>query len=447
MPEPRRIAVLDGARRLDLALPPGGTVGDALDRAGLQLDGQRVPFDDAGRPADLTRPVADLADGALLAVVDLTEPAPEQVRDRGAAAHDAPGELAPWWLMAALAVPLVVLLRDAVGARAVWAVVVLAGCALVGAVVAARRPPVDGAGRAARVAGPAALAVAAVVAALPGVPAGGAQLVVLTGCLAAGLLLVVTVVADPEARSRGALGAAAVVLLASALVWAVVLFAGWGPQVAAAVTVGAVPLALRALPSTLLDVPDGYFIDYEASMGTRWSIRGRVPADPGPVDGAGIGGQVQVATAARTSGTLVLSVLGAVSLPFAVPAEPAGGLALGARIALLICYATAMTLLARSVGVRGLHWAPRGSAAVAVVVGARLALDTLPATGAALAACAALLAGLVVAGLVVLVGRGARSLVLSRTADVAETLTIALSLPAGLLAGDLIDHLRALVAA
>ncbi|WP_159806866.1 ROK family protein [Cellulomonas citrea] len=265
--------------------------------------------------------------------------------------------------------------------------------------------------------------------------------------LAAGLLLVVTVVADPGARSRGALGAAAVVLLASALVWAVVLFVGWGPQVAAAVTVGAVPLALRALPSTLLDVPDGYFIDYEASMGTRWSIRGRVPADPGPVDGAGIGGQVQAATAARTSGTLVLSVLGAVSLPFAVPAEPAGGLVLGGRIALLICYATAMTLLARSVGVRGLHWAPRGSAAVAVVVGARLALDALPATGAALAACAALLAGLVVAGLVVLVGRGARSLVLSRTADIAETLTIALSLPAGLLAGDLIDHLRALVAA
>jgi len=448
MAESRHFAVLDGDSRVDLVAPGSMTLGEALDSAGVRRARGRLQVlgrHGAGQPAVLSAPVAALDDGALLTVVD-----PGAVI--GVRASEAPHEAGRhvaglWWGQAAagLAVVALVLTRGPV-AWPVATALVLGAAAGGGAVAAVRRTPVDGGARAARVAGPVMLGVAAVVVVTPSEPVGGVHLLVVVAALAAATLLVLAVAADSSALSRRALGVAAVVCGVVAAVWGAVLALGWDPRVGAAVVAGAVPLALRALPSVLVPVADGDTIDVERYQDTRWSVRDW----PGPglavVDARLVDRTTRGAVVARAVGTVLLSVLGAAALPFAVPDGPASGVVRGGQAGLLVCYAAAMTMLGRSAGVRHLHWVPRGSAVVAVAVGARSLLGGLSGSALALGALGALAAGLVAGALAVLVGRGARSLVLSRVGDLVEALGVALCLPAGLLAGDIVEAIRTVVA-
>ncbi|MCL2455867.1 MAG: hypothetical protein FWD18_11300 [Micrococcales bacterium] len=458
------------------------TLGDALVAVGMDLDGGRLQVVEGTymRPVDPRATASELADGSLFTVIDPSAPQQGLSRRERAAEGARARAVGPWWGQAVVGLVVVslaltgslALVDTAVVSRAL-VVVVLGVAALVGAVVAVRQasadaapvapvgdegpadvgdqegPPAGAAGdgaRAARVAGPAALGAAAVVVALPTGGPGDAHLLMVVAALAVLVLSTLAVTVDPSAHSRPALGAAAVILAVAAGVWGVALGLGWGAQVAAAILAGAVPVALRALPTFLIEVPDGYFIDYEKFQDTRWSVRGRMPVSPGKVHGDAVKDQVRGALAAQVTGTLMLSVIGAVALLFAVSGDPASLLVRIGQIALLVCFAVSMTLLGRKAGVPHLQWAPRGAAVIAVGVAVGMVIDALTGSGLLLGVVAALLVGLAAGALAVALGRGARSLVLSRVGDWVEAITIAFCLPAGLLAADMLEAVRSLIA-
>jgi hypothetical protein len=285
--------------------------------------------------------------------------------------------------------------------------------------------------------------VAAVVVAVPRDGVGSSHLVVVAAAFVVAALAALAAATGRAARSRAAFGVVAMVCGGVAVVWGLVLALGWDARTGAAVMVGAVPLALRALPGALFAVPDGWLIDIERYQDTRWSVRPPALGMLDTVDDAQVRAKVRGAAGARVAGTVLLSGLGAVALPFAVPAGPASAVVRGGQIGLLVCYAASMVLLARSAG-RHLHWVPRASAVVAVVVGVRLCAPTGPVL--TLVALGALVAGLVAVVVAVVLSRGGRSLVWSRVGDVVEGASVAFCLPAGLLAGDVVEALRTLVA-
>jgi len=335
-------------------------------------------------------------------------------------------------------------LTDDLASWRIAAAAVLGAVASVGAVVAVRRAPADGEVRAFWVMAPAIVGVGAAALAAPRGEVGGTHLLIVAAALAAAVLFALAAAADRATLSRAAFGVVAVACAGFAAVWGLVLALGWDSRTGAAVVVGAVPLGLRALPGVLFSVPDSWLVDVERYQETRWSVRDRPPAVLDRVDAAQVRAKVRGAVGARVVGTVLLSGVGAVALPFAVPAGSVSAVVRGGQIGLVVCYAAAMTLLARSAGVRHLHWVPRASAVVAVAVGVRLA--SLTGSALTLAALGSLLAGLVAVVGVVVLGRGGTSLVLSRTGDVVEAVALALCLPAGLLAGDVVDAVRTLVA-
>ncbi|MCL2091332.1 MAG: hypothetical protein FWH11_08965 [Micrococcales bacterium] len=439
----RRFAVLDGDRRVDLVASGSMVLGEVLDSAGIRRQHGQLRAVDGSVTAPGTL-VADLADGALLTVVDPS-----------AATVPAPGEpvvaarrvVGPWWALAAVGlvvVPVVTRWPGAVpGLQRVVGAAVLGVVAVVGVMAAARRCPT----RAAAAAAPAVVGVAAVVVAVPHDGVGGIHLVVVVAALvvaALAALAALAAVTEQAARSRTAFGVVAVVCGGVALLWGLVLVLGWEVRMGAAVVAGAVPLGLRALPGALFAVPDGWLVDVERYRDTRWSVRDRAPAVLDAVDAAQVRAKVRGGVAARVTGTVLLSGAGAAALLFAVPAGgPASTVVRGGQVGLLVCYGAAMALLARTAG-RHLHWVPLASAVVAVVVGVRLWGPAGPVlTGVALGA---LVAGLVAVVVAVVLSRGGRSLVWSRVGDMVEAVALAFCLPAGLLAGDVVEALRTLVA-
>ncbi|WP_309134931.1 hypothetical protein [Cellulomonas sp.] len=445
---PRRFVVLDGDRRLDLALPPTGTLADALGAAGVALDDPRLTLLVGDRAADAATPVTDVEDGTLLTVVDPgarpTETRREaRVRRLAGRGADTPA----WWALlalAALAVALDVLAPDLLGRHgSAGAAGLLALGALSTAVLAARRT--DDLPTALRVATPTVLAVAAAVTLVPDAWYGATVLDVATAAAAVGVLGVAGVALADARAWRASFGAVAGVAAGVAAVWGTTLLLGWPAQAAAALTAGAVPVALRALPAALLQIDEGYFMDYGRYLRNRWSVRGTVPADPGSVDGEQMREHVRAASAARATATVTLAAVGALALPAAVPLHPAGGLVVGGTIALVVCYLLGLLLLARTESVPALRWVVRASAVVAAVVGLRTLTATVGADTQTLVAGLLAVVGVAAAVVAVPLGRGARSLGLSRTGDVLQGMGTVLALPAALLAAGGLELVRTAV--
>ncbi len=429
----RCFAVLDGDRRFDLVASGSLALGEVLDSAGIRRQHGQLRGIDGSVAAPGTL-VADLPDGALLTVVDPSSSVAPGPRERAVVSRRVTG---PWWGLAAagLATMSVAATQGAVAWRTAGAV--LGVVAVVGLVVAVRRR------RPVAAVAPAVAGVAAVVVAVPTDGAGSTHLLVVAVAVALAALATLAAAVDPAARSRASFGVVAVVCSGTALVWGLVLALGWPAATGAALLAGLVPLGLRALPGALFTVPDSWLVDVERYRDTRWSVRDRAPAVLDTVDEALVQAKVSSAADARVAGTVLLSGAGAVALLFAVPAGPASAVERGGQIGLLACYAAAMLLLARGAG-RHLHWVLRASGVVALVVGLRLWSPAGPVLTAA--ALAAVVAGMVALAVMVGVSRGGRSLVWSRVADVVETAALALCLPAGLLAGGVVEALRTLVA-
>ncbi|OJX93842.1 MAG: hypothetical protein BGO96_10160 [Micrococcales bacterium 73-15] len=210
----------------------------------------------------------------------------------------------------------------------------------------------------------------------------------------------------------------------------------------AAVVLGALPVALRALPSWSFDVPDGVLLDPEPAQRTAMAVRVRPTVSPASVRRSTVERSVLDARSrARWSG-LVLAVCGAALVVATALREP-GDLweTLGTGL-LLLAVLTAAALLPR--GRRGgVERAALRSLAVLtlLVSGAWLLGRGVP--GVWLAGGAATLAVVAIASGVG-IGRGWRSVRWSRAADLVESLAVAWAPALGLLAGGVVAWMRLL---
>jgi hypothetical protein len=277
---------------------------------------------------------------------------------------------------------------------------------------------------------------------------GAAHLAVTAGLLAAGIVagLLAVVLAVP--RLRAGARTATVVLLVLALIWGLTLFAGAGPVAAAAISAGLVPLGLRALPSSLLDVAEGHHIDYAHFMTSRWTVRGVIPADPGPIVVPEVRAEVTESSARLLVGGVLLAAVPPLVLPVVLPGlASTDPFVFGGTIGLLASVGLALVLSARSAAHPVLRWAPRVSAALVLVEVATTVAFAGPPLLLTVAAGILLALALLAGALVVPIARGSASLVWSRLADAGEWLAVALALAAGLLAADALDLVRGMMSA
>ena len=196
--------------------------------------------------------------------------------------------------------------------------------------------------------------------------------------MAAAVLSAVLTATAASAELRAAAGTVAIMLAVLAAVWGLTLLLHWEEPAAAAISLGAVPLALRALPSTLVNLPEGYFIDYKHFIGNRWTVRGAIPESPGAIRVETVRAVVDGSSARLVAGAAVLSIVAAVFAPIALlrpwgsdPFVVTGG------IVLMVCVEVSLLLTPRHTTGLLLRWMPRAAAAVVLVVAAQLALTTL----------------------------------------------------------------------
>ncbi|WP_162819186.1 hypothetical protein [Leifsonia aquatica] len=478
MTERRRLAIVDGPRVHEIVVPAGTAIETALDGIGLRLEpGRHVLVERTGREVAIDQPAWRLDDGALLAVVDLHDRVVADRRRGAETSAAATTETVAWWILGGVGVVVTALaltggasVPDA--ARLAMAVGLAVGATVSGVTwsVRARDPrapasrtrgaTADAAQAATTAApaalGPLALAFAAGVAAIP--PAvHSLPLVVLTGFAAAAVLSAVIALVAGTEGVRDSAGTAAVVLLILGAIWALALLLGLPAQGAAAITLGAAPVALRALPTMLLDVPPGMFIDYQRYQTTRWAVRERVPEPGGPVTLAGARRIAGQSTARMRTATGLIAGAAAVAAPIALlPLQAADPLRYWGQLVLAATAGLALVLGARRSSVSLLRWVPRAAAVVVVLSAAIAAVLASGALGSgtsasgslglSVAAGALLVVGIATAAVLVAVGRGASSLSWSRFGDLIEALCVVFALPAGLVAAGVIDLMRGVMA-
>jgi hypothetical protein len=287
------------------------------------------------------------------------------------------------------------------------------------------------------------LAFAAGTTIVPLLPAATTTLAVFAGLLFAAVLAgVLRLVGRPAALSAE-FGASTTILLTTAAIWGLALLVHVDALGATAVTLGMVPVALRILLSSLVDVPPGMFVDYARFQSTRWSVRQTLPDAVTSIGAADARDLVARSTGRLIAGTFILCVAAAASAPIALASfDSPDALVTSGRIALAITTALALLLGARRSSVPFLRWMPRAAAAVIIVVAVLAATRDSGAVSMTVLAGILLGIGVIMAFAVIPAGRGAQSLFWSRFGDVFEWIAIALSLPAGLLAADAITVLR-----
>lgn len=445
--ERRRLALLTDSGRFDFALPIDDLLGDALRSGGLPVgDGRHVVLDHDGTEISPETAAIDLVDGGLYSLVDLSAGRAARVTPDGREERAHRGSA--WWLLAPIA-PIAVI--AALTGASDSAIRPIASVVLgVGALIAAFRWVIRG--RTA-LAGTFALLASVVLAFAAGaliVPPGldgSVRLAVVTGFVAAAVLSAVLTALAKSADLRAAAGTVTIFAAVLAGIWGVVLLVQWPGAAAAAICAGAVPLALRALPSTLVNLPEGYFINYRHFMAHRWTVRGAIPVSPDTIRVDVVRSVVDGSSARLVVGTAVISLVAAVFAPVAVlqpwgedPFVVVGG------IALLGCLEVSLLLTPRHTTGTLLRWMPRVAAAVVLVAWTWLIITMLDPFTLALAAAGLFFAAVVSAMIVVPVARGISSLAWSRVGDAIEWLAVALALPAALLYANVLDLLRGMMA-
>jgi len=451
-PARSRVGLRVGGRTVDVAIPAGVPLYEALRAAGVDLDDTHLALvDSVGRPVDRYSTTAEqLTDGSVLHAVTR---APSR---RAAASRDADADPATtrpassaWWLGAAGVAAVVLVattvldmtaadraltLTERTALAAVLGVVGLALAAVRG------RPGTLGSAWPTVVAGLAGAA-AGVVAVDPA-PAGSGRLMVVAGLV--GAMVPVAARWAVGRRSRDDVADLAAVLLVvlagSAAVTTLTVLLDLPPALAAAVLLGAVPLGLRALPALCVDVPDEQLVDVTLVARTVSAVRAPVVAPLGPVNERMVVRTVRRGERRRDAGTVVLSVLAPVVAPaLLLAAEP--GVRGWSALAACCLVVVALCLGPRTVRGSLLRWTPRVGGLLLLVELAVLGVGS----GATVAVTlAALLAGLVTVALSLPIGRGWRSVGLSRLADAVEGLATVLALPVALVGAGAVDAFRAL---
>jgi hypothetical protein len=454
-PERRKIVVLSGDRRTDAAVPLDDTLGVALRTLGYDLEpGRHAVLDRSGAQIDLESTGGDLNDGALFSIVDLQLVGAASAGAAPAAELPRDDKGAVWWVLGTVAVVIAALALLDAGSTGIFeglpervtGSVVLGAGAIASAVFWAMRRPRDVTSEALAMLAPLALTFAAGVVAIDPRLESSAHLAVLTGLLAAGTLALLLATVVDALRLSAAASAAAIILLGLSAIWGVTLLVGMDAASAAALSAGAVPLSMRFLPSTLVNVAEGHHIDYKHFMSSRWTVRGVIPDSPGRIDMTEVRDVVDASSARLVTGVVLLSIIAALFLPLAFTRPLAEGpFVMGGTIALVCTLALALILAARHYATPALRWVPRAAAAVVVLV-AVIGVATMFGESTVLIVAGGLLVtGIGAAAALVPIGRGARSLAWSRTADFFEWISVALSFPAALLAADALSIVRGMM--
>lgn len=447
-----RVGLRVGDRTLDVAIPSGVPLYEVLREVGVDLDDPNVAIvDSAGRRVELYSTTGDeLVDGAVLSVVTSVRAAPagraRKTRTDPATVRPASS---PWWL--GLAGVAAVVLAVTVGLDVVSggttsrpqeraglaAVVALASLAL--ALVRARPGASSAWPTVVAVLGGAA---AGAVTIDPGLPGAG-RLMVVAGLVGALVPTAVRWAVGRRNRDESADLAAVllVVLAVAAATAAVALLMGLPATFPAAVLLGAVPLGLRALPTMCIDVPDDQLIDVTLVARTVSTVRAPASEPLGAVNERMVTWTVRSAERRRDAGTIVLSLAAPVLAAVVLLGAGAGALTRWGSIGACVLVALVLGLAPRSQRGVLVHWAPRVGAVALLIELA--ALGGLAGGGTVALMTALLVAvGLGVAALSLPIGRGWRSVGLSRLADAAEGLATVLALPVALLGAGAVEAFR-----
>lgn len=256
--ERRRIVLQSEDRRIDLSLPFDETLDDALVLSGLSTADRFVTVGPGGFEVPGDTECEDLIDGGLYALIDRAALAPRAAR----AVVDAPTRAdhgARWWMLAVSGLLLVAVFAQGAGdplLRLLVALVLVVGT-LGGAIAWARRDSMAGIRGILGVLAPVVMSFAAGALLIPASLESSAHLSTASGFLAAGITTAIVAVSARARPMRAAAGTATVLLVGLAAVWGLALLLRWGPAEAAAISLGLVPLGLRALPSSLVNLPEG----------------------------------------------------------------------------------------------------------------------------------------------------------------------------------------------
>jgi len=439
--------ICDGPVRHDVAASADSALGAVLRHLGIDPSAVAL-HDRAGSVLDLARPLGDCEDGDVLTVVDPSvTTTPRRQRGRAAAAST-PHEHIPA-VLAVFAVLLVTLTplttRASAPLTAVLGLVAAVAGVVAGAVWARRTRGDDVELSGGFFASPV-LAAAAGLMVAPALAWGSVHVAVICGSTAVAVLSGVLALVAAGRVVAAAYATVAALGAGLAVLWTLALLASMPASAACAVALGLTPLVLRLLPSTALSAAPGMFIDFVRFQTLRWSVREREPEPAHAVRAAQARTMVAQSAARWRVGAIITCLTTAVSAPFALVPLAGDAVVLAGQIALAACCTIALALQSRRALDPTVRWMPRAAAAVVVLSLVAAALGGVGADLVLAGAVVLLVGGVVIAAVTVPVGRGARSLRWSRVGDMLESLTVALALPAGLLAAGFIDLLRGMMA-
>lgn len=450
----RRVIVVDGAQRREVLLATGSSVMESLQNEGINMYSRSVLVVAAdGSQIDVSA-TPKLADGALLTVIDLGAVAPGTSQPVGRVAPRGFNYSSLLWSAAALAA-LVVSLVAATGspAAALFAedlaryasVGVLAALAILASLSIGSASPTAGSLSPAALFVPGALGFAAGFIAIPAFLEASGQLAVFAGLLAAAIAQATVHLRHAGEVSSGATGLVTLVIALASGAWGMTLIAGFDASVAAALIVGAAPVALRVLPALCLDIPEGQLLEYSEFMRNRWTVRGPIPQPSQPVTATDMASTMSRAQWQLLTGTVVFSLVPVLALPVLLFSPAADAVARIAAVVLTATVVVSFLLSPRQANTGVTRWSPRLAAGLVALEFALFAVSAAPGVAVLVATIVVVLAAVVMAATMVPLTRGFRSLGVSRAADIFESISTALAFPAAFVAAGLIDILRGVV--
>ncbi|MGF3052652.1 hypothetical protein ACQUSY_01605 [Microbacterium sp. YY-03] len=442
--EQRRIGIRVGEHRRDIIAPESMPIIDVLRASGATMrTSQRIYRERSGEFVDPRSRLGTLSDGDVVAIVDAVAP---QRKHRPVDEAVQSNAIFAWWLMgvAGLVSGAIFFVAPATQPagwfRALF--IVLVAASVVTSVLYVRRHRTDKVARGAFALGPAALVAAWAVTVSS--PAQFSPIVTLItiSVFEAVFFSLIAVLARYSAE-RAQLNSLGAVAVGVALVLTVVLVLNLRGVVAACIIVGAAPLLLRALPTTMMHVPPGIFIDFAEHQEARFAVREVIPTAITTVDMKRVTDLVTRSTARMHVITMAACALVVVSLPFVVvPLATVPMIEFIGRVVLIGCLVLTLSLGARRFSSRVLKASMRATAFFAALITIVVVLSGLSEVARWSVAIGCLLGCLAIAASVILLARGARSVYWSRFADIVEGIALVFALPAAFVGAGLIQAVQ-----
>jgi hypothetical protein len=443
-----RVVVVDSGIRREVTLQADAPVRDALESGGVPLRSRSVLVVAAdGGPVDLDSPPR-IPDGALLTVVDVPSARRAQSMRRESPPSSRVDLSGTVWVVVAIAATIATFaVTDTAGPpQGVWASLVRYVCGGVFAVLAfvtVLTVPVASARISTRAfLVPAAFAFAAGYLAVPGGLEASGHLAVFTGLLAVAIAFAGLHARTAADALGGAAATATIGFLIAAGAWGVTLLLGQDAAIAAALVLGIAPVALRVLPLTCIDVPEGQLLEYSTFKQQLWSVREPTPEPSRPVTASDMAGTMSRARLQLRLGTILFSFAPAAALPVLLAAPTEDVAVAVARVVLVATTVLALLLAPRRANGVVERWSPRAGAGLVGLEFALSSAGTMSSTTLGITAAVLLVIALIVAAISIPLSRGARSLGISRFGDIGEGMSVLLSFPAAFVASGLIDILR-----